>query len=227
MIQAMERVQVSPEHGRILRDLSHWNFMNDHSLVAPVYFESWWDAFSRLTWDEFDNQELPLTPPSTATTLSMALSDSTNRFFDRISTPAKENRNEIIRIAFFEAMDSLSAWQKRTGKDLIWQYYNGIRVTHLARLEPFSYKDLPAGGNKNIVNAARNTHGPSWRMIVELTTPVKAWGVYPGGQSGNPGSPYYADMLSTWVRGQYYELLFLKAGDDDNTKIMLKQNFKP
>jgi penicillin amidase len=47
-------------------------------------------------------------------------------------------------------------------------------------------------------------------MIVELKTPVKAWGGYPGGQSGNPGSPYFDNMVDAWAAGDYYELLFLK-----------------
>ena len=28
---------------------------------------------------------------------------------------------------------------------------------------------------------------PSWRMIVQLSNPTEAYGVYPGGQDGNPG----------------------------------------
>ena len=38
-------------------------------------------------------------------------------------------------------------------------------------------------------NAIREEHGPSWRMVAEMTRPVRAWGVYPGGQTGNPAAP--------------------------------------
>ena len=34
-------------------------------------------------------------------------------------------------------------------------------------------------------------------------------GVYPGGQSGNPGSRYYDSMIDTWAAGDYYELIYL------------------
>jgi penicillin amidase len=32
-----------------------------------------------------------------------------------------------------------------------------------------------------------------------------AWaeGIYPGGQSENPGSPWYADLTSQWLNGGY------------------------
>ena len=42
-------------------------------------------------------------------------------------------------------------------------------------------------GDRNVVNATSENHGPSWRMIVEMSKPPKAFGIYPGGQSGNPG----------------------------------------
>jgi penicillin amidase len=50
--------------------------------------------------------------------------------------------------------------------------------------------------------------GASWRMVVELGPQVRAWGTYPGGQSGNPASPRYADRLDQWTRGELAPLSF-------------------
>ena len=69
------------------------------------------------------------------------------------------------------------------------------------------------GGNGNIINAVTHSHGPSWRMIVHLTTPTEAYGVYPGGQSGNPGSRFYDDYIDSWVEGKYNKLWFMRDGD--------------
>jgi penicillin amidase len=56
---------------------------------------------------------------------------------------------------------------------------------------------------------------------------VKAFGVYPGGQSGNPGSPFYDNMLSHWMEGAYYELNFWKRIEDaPATKVIGKTVFK-
>jgi len=52
-------------------------------------------------------------------------------------------------------------------------------------------------------------HGPSWRMVVHLTDEIEAYGLYPGGQSGNPGSAYYDSFIDYWAAGKYYRLLFL------------------
>ncbi|MDX1470387.1 MAG: penicillin acylase family protein [Flavobacteriaceae bacterium] len=32
--------------------------------------------------------------------------------------------------------------------------------------------------------------------------------MYPGGQSGNPGSKYYDNFIDSWAEGEYLELLF-------------------
>ena len=44
-------------------------------------------------------------------------------------------------------------------------------------------------------------------MIVHMNKDqIKAYVVYPGGQSGNPGSKYYADFLDYSVKAKYYEV---------------------
>ena len=43
-------------------------------------------------------------------------------------------------------------------------------------------------------------------MVVELTDDINAYGVYPGGQSGNPGSRYYDNFINTWIKGNYYKI---------------------
>ena len=61
----------------------------------------------------------------------------------------------------------------------------------------------------NTINAAKTDHGPSWRMVVQMGKEIEAYGIYPGGQSGNPGSPHYADYIQDWAAGTYYRLQFL------------------
>jgi penicillin amidase len=52
-------------------------------------------------------------------------------------------------------------------------------------------------------------------MVVEMAKDgVKAWGVYPGGASGNPGSPFYDHMVDQWAKGEYNELFFMRNAED-------------
>jgi penicillin amidase len=43
-------------------------------------------------------------------------------------------------------------------------------------------------------------------MIVEMTDDINAVAIYPGGQSGNPGSKYYDNFVQDWSEGKYYQV---------------------
>jgi penicillin amidase len=43
--------------------------------------------------------------------------------------------------------------------------------------------------------------------------------VYPGGQSCNPGSPFYNNLLETWRVGKLDELVFLRSADEKNARV--------
>jgi penicillin amidase len=56
-------------------------------------------------------------------------------------------------------------------------------------------------------------------MVVQLGPVVKGYGIFPGGESGNPGSFYYDDMLQTWKDGRLNELLFLQSPNESSKRI--------
>jgi penicillin amidase len=70
-----------------------------------------------------------------------------------------------------------------------------------------------------VVNAIWRGSGPSWRMVVQMGPTVKGYGIFPGGESGNPGSFYYDDMFKTWRDGKLNELLFLNSANENSKKI--------
>ena len=89
---------------------------------------------------------------------------------------------------------------------------------------PFAQK-IEVGGWSNVINATTTSHGPSWRMIVHLDNNTEAYGVYPGGQSGNPGSRFYNSFVDTWVQGKYYTLFFMTKLDAGDERIKWKMTF--
>ena len=84
---------------------------------------------------------------------------------------------------------------------------------------------IPVGGWSNVINATTKSHGPSWRMIVHLTSETEAYGVYPGGQSGNPGSIFYDNMVDHWTQGKYYRLWVMEESEADDKRIIGKLTF--
>ena len=41
-----------------------------------------------------------------------------------------------------------------------------------------------------------------------MSNPQIIQGIYPGGQSGFPGSKYYDNMINDWIEGSLYDLQF-------------------
>ncbi|MBK8472607.1 MAG: penicillin acylase family protein [Sphingobacteriales bacterium] len=63
-------------------------------------------------------------------------------------------------------------------------------------------------------------------MIVSVDKPIEAYGIYPGGQSGNPGSHFYDNQIAKWALGQYDTLQFWLSASD-NAHTMAIQDFVP
>ena len=103
---------------------------------------------------------------------------------------------------------------------LEWALFKDPTIYHLLRdaVMPFARK-VKVGGWSNVINATTHSHGPSWRMIVHLTSETEAYGIYPGGQSGNPGSRYYDDFVDKWSKGEYYRLWVMKPTEKNDPRI--------
>ena len=98
----------------------------------------------------------------------------------------------------------------------------GTDINHLLSVKGLGRTGLYTGGGVGIVNATKKDHGPSWRMLVQMGEHPTAKGIFPGGQSGNPGSRYYDNAVNDWVAGKYYDIHFLESTDiDSNSKLAL------
>ena len=122
--------------------------------------------------------------------------------------------------SFKAVCDTLTSKHGPVGSAWAWGPSKSTSIRHLLPgVDAFSALNVQIGGGRNIVNATTERTGPSWRMVVALGPKPKAYGVYPGGQSGNPGSPHYQDMIETWRTGQLNELLYLQTAQDKNPRI--------
>jgi penicillin amidase len=222
----MDTSSLNSEELALYNEIRDWNFYSDVDKNAPSIWDSWWKKLYQLTWDEFSNEDVALKPPFTYQTIYLLKTNPNNDFMDIIETPEKETSKDLFLISFKEAAKELLDWKAEHG-DYNWGPYKGTYVGHLLQALPaFSRFNLPIGGDRNTVNAADKNHGPSWRMIVEMTSPPTALGIYPGGQSGNPGSKYYDNFIDQWAKGDYFKALFIQ--DVKNTTgIIATQNLTP
>ena len=220
--------QFNEEEKSAFTDLAEWKYYNEANYKAPTVFEVFWTKLYDLLWDEFKGpNKSKYTAPNFYATVAFLINQPQHALVDVQSTDIVEGQQDLINKAFKDAVAELMQWTDSSGRSLKWADYKGTRLAHWGLIKPFYVKDLPIGGNKHIVNATSKTHGASWRMVVALGEEIEAWGIYPGGQSGNPGSPYYADFAETWAKGDYYPLFFMKEDHTNDERIIFTQSFNP
>ena len=208
----MKYVQVeklSPDAKRMLDEMTNWDLVNSEKSKGITVFEIVWDSVAQAVWgDELEGSPITLTSPDDFVLVDQLLKDSNWSVADDIRTKGKvENFKDQITLGIENATKKLLELEKEN--KLEWSLFKATRAMHLTKIPALSRMNLPIGGGKNIINATTEDHGPSWRMVVHLTDEIEAYGLYPGGQSGNPGSSYYDTFIDYWAAGKYYKLLFL------------------
>ena len=225
MLSLLNRPITDADGQNLLQELTNWNYRYDANLTAPPYFEVWYDSCFLATWDEMEllrKQGKDVATPETWRFNELLATDTSNIFFDHPSTPQRETARDIVNESF-RAMQKY--FQQNPQKRQAWAPFRGFALKHLAQIDAFSRLDIEVGGHKSAPNALNRTNGPSWRMIVDLGDPVRGYGVFPGGQSGNPGSRYYDNMVNAWAKGEYYNLLLLRSTDEASDRIQGHQIF--
>lgn len=210
LLKFASEISLTAEEKKYIGVLQNWNLRNDIGEQGATVFRAIWDSLETAIWkDEFERSPLPLPWPDEPILLDIMLRDSVYYFADNANTPDKtETLRDAVSMAIQKATKTCAELEKN--EELAWGKFKDTRINHLLKIDPLSRLHLPIGGGVHIINATTKTHGPSWRMIVHMTDEIEAYGVYPGGQSGNRGSKYYDDFVDTWAAGKYYRILFLK-----------------
>ena len=217
---------LSVESKQLKRDLENWNYYYSKSSTISIFFELWKQAFYHSTWDEFyaKSKDLDILFPEMWRTVSLLNADNRNVYFDIVQTPDIETARDIVQLSFQKAQQTFDSLQ-RVNPSLNWTTYKNATVNHLSRIPAFSVDSIPIGGINTALNAMSKSFGPSWRMIVQLGETIEAWGVYPGGQSGNPGNPFYKNMINDWAQGSYYKLHFVQTPDQLDDLVLYTHKF--
>ena len=215
LLQQIDSTNLSEYKKAIYSKLKVWNYNYDSAAIEPVYFDVWFGYFHKMVWDEIlqDSTKKYIAIPSDEATINCLRLRPTSKYFDIVQTPAIETARDLVNLAF----DSLVNFTNQQLKVKDWAAFKDASISHLAKIPVFGVS-VRTSGSADIINAHAKTFGPSWRMIVELgKTKINAFGIYPGGQSGNPGSPHYREMIDTWSKGGYYELQFMDAIPSENS----------
>ncbi|MCB9219054.1 MAG: penicillin acylase family protein [Ignavibacteriales bacterium] len=148
------------------------------------------------------------------------LDHNTSDWFDNISTETVENRDEIIRKSFIDAIEYL---EKNIDPDIkFWQwgkihqvtfkhFFHGVSgfLDQLLDIGPFEI----GGDGTTVFNTEysltkpfENKLGPSMRYIYDFANPDEFEFILPTGQSGHFFSDHYKDMTQKWLNGEYLKM---------------------
>ncbi len=213
MLSAIENLSLTDEEQKIADALHEWDYNYGYEAIEPIYFELWYNNVYYNTWDEFDTipDTLAYTMPESWRLIDLALNSPDTTVFDLVSTDRKESFSDIVKLSLGEALEEI---EELPSGSKTWGAYRTTTIQHLANIPGMSVKLNNTSGHGDALNAISERNGPSWRMIVELNDPVVAHVVYPGGQSGNPGSQYYDNLIDDWAEGRYYKVQFANNPKD-------------
>jgi penicillin amidase len=201
--------------------LFHWDFVFHAEGTEPTVFDRFWREFSAAVWN--DDLGIPgsgLPAPRSDVTLSLLLDKPDSPYFDDTKTTAVETFADIAGRAFTAAIEGLERDLGPLGEKWTWGKARPTEVRHLARIPGFGTRPLPVSGGGGTINSTSRTSGPSWRMVVSLGPVVEAWGIFPGGTSGHPGSRYYDNLVADWAEGKTQKIVFLKSADEAHPRLI-------
>jgi penicillin amidase len=182
---------------RVLRPL-----LNDEELLTHFYGRRQWT-------NAFQYQVLP-----------NILAYPTARWWGRNGAEA---RDDALRETLDTALDELAT---ALGEEMAaWRWGALHKATFAGRLalipdlaEMFTAGVVEMGGDEQTVNQGLFEPGwsydvvvaPSWRQILDLSDWDASLGTHTVGQSGNPESPHFADLLPLWAEGKHHPMPFTR-----------------
>ncbi len=220
--KTLEKSELNPDEKNALTELKNWNFCFDAAKIAPTIYDKFEKNLKNSIFgDEFGAKGLRF--PSEEKLRELVLGGDSSRlakWADNINTKnKKETVSEIVLLSFQKTIEDLNKEYGKKGDKWTWGKIRNSEIRHLMRIPAFNVQNLTSNGCFDCPNATSQYKGPSWRMVVAVGKTPKAYGIYPGGQSGNIGSHYYGNFIPQWQNGELAELLFLRNSTDKTSKI--------
>ena len=213
-LRADADLSLSREEEELLLELESWDFYTSPDQLAPPLFAEWWKSLEEALWGKWKQEGRPILTPNSYQTTQLLKEDPKDEIFDDPASPEKETAIDRVSESFKAMSNHIQEWRLEE-ENPTWAAYKKTSIQHLVpNFSAFGFFDIHTGGGRGILNATSERHGASWRMVVEMGEEIEAYGIYPGGQSGNPGSRFYGNFVQRWATGEYLVLDLLERKDD-------------
>ncbi|MGD1995993.1 MAG: penicillin acylase family protein [Anaerolineae bacterium] len=233
-----------PRLAEALDLLRQWNGQAGRESSEAALFEVFHLHLIDLTFgDEMGEQLLRRSRGTSRPALVNLLADPSSPWFDDITTPEVEARDEILLEALDQAVDELT---ETLGKDVTrWRWGDlhtatfenqSLGQSGIGPIEAiFNRGSFPVDGSIATVNntgySLNDPYGvvtvPSYRQIVDLGDLTRSVSMHTTGQSGHPYHRHYDDMIDPWRNIEYHPMLWQRSdveADAEGVLVLMPQS---
>ncbi|MBL1212695.1 MAG: penicillin acylase family protein [Ignavibacteriae bacterium] len=225
ILSAFENVIVKDDNLKLAIELlEKWNYEMDRFSQAPsIYSVFMQKLIQNIFLDEMGEElfeEYIFMANVPMRVVPKLLSKGNSIWFDNVTTEKIENKNDIIRKSFTDALAELESNFGSKISEWQWGELHTVKFEHffsgassvidqIINIGPF-----PISGDGTTVSLSEyslnkpyeTVIGPSMRFIYDFAQPEKINFILPTGQSGHVMSDHYSDMTKLWLKGEYLEL---------------------
>lgn len=205
--------------------LARWDRVVSKDSAEAALYEVWKEKLPAEIQKRAPEPARPLLARGLrADNLLRLLSRPTQRWFGRLSgeTPVAD-RDAALLSALREAV---AETRKLLGDDPAKWRWGALHVTGfrhpLADLEPLfelpSFEMSGDGDTVHVTIGRKVAFGASFREILDVADWDRSVATSVPGQSGQPLSPHYADLLPLWAEGRYFPLLYSRERIEAESK---------
>lgn len=225
-----------------LAEVADWDFRFESDSIGATLYEIWYLHMLYYTFQDELGEDLmdeyAQNPNKHKPMMTALMADADNVWFDDISTPEKENRDDIARRAWTDALDWL---RERYGRSLDGWTWGKVHTTALTHI-PFGWSGnilletlfngpiLPSSGGQFSVNVGwyddpfDEVFATAQRMVLDLSDFDNSVAVNSTGQSGHLFYSHRADLTTMWQQGDYFSMFFTKNAVDPHAEAILTLN---
>ena len=219
LVEAAERLgkRGSPP----VRLLAGWNYRMSRDASAPLLFEAWLPLLARRA------NAARLSAQAADVIGSRADYEQVEAFLaSPVGAVSAAFRDSILVGSLADAVADLA---RRFGTDTTKWRWGDVHVAALRHplASAFDLPPVSRAGDANTVFATgganyRQTAGASYREVIDLGDFDHSVAINLPGQSAQPGSEHYADLLPLWGNDQYVPLVFSRGRVEQETKHVLR-----
>lgn len=209
--------------------LGSWDGVLSKDSAAGAIFAAWQGELM----DAFYRRRVPAELLESARSLGglptmlQALKNPTSAWFDERPVTS---RDALVNETLARAVEKMKKLQGDDPAGWRWGKVHTASFRHpLAALGPAYAKafDLPTVERPGDANTPNNTrfdsnyrqvHGATYRHLFDLADWDKGLATSSPGQSGQPGSPHYGDLLPLWAEGEYFPLAYSRGKVEEVTR---------